>query len=71
MERVTVTVKGMSCEHCRMTVESAIKALAGVKEARVDLESASATVSYDARQLGLQDLKSAIEQKGYSAEMPA
>ena len=29
----TITVNGMKCEHCKATVESALKALEGVKRA--------------------------------------
>lgn len=43
----TFKIEGMSCNHCRMTVEKAIAAVPGVEKVVVDLSSASATVEGD------------------------
>jgi copper chaperone CopZ len=38
-------IEGMSCEHCKMTVEKALKGVAGVESAVVDLDSETALVT--------------------------
>mgnify|MGYP002518678483 FL=1 len=44
---VVFTVKGMKCVHCQASVESAVKAVAGVTAVSVDLAAGTATVSGD------------------------
>lgn len=34
-----IKVNGMSCEHCKNAVETAVKSLPGVRNAKVDLSS--------------------------------
>ena len=46
MEKV-ISIEGMACMHCVNHVQQALSAVPGVKEAKVDLESKSATVSVD------------------------
>ena len=38
----TVTIKGMSCNHCVMAVTKALKEIDGVKDVRVDLAKGEA-----------------------------
>lgn len=40
-----IVVEGMMCQHCQMAVEKALLKVAGVSEAKVDLEKKTATVS--------------------------
>lgn len=40
----TITVLGMSCEHCEQTVEDALENVEGVTAATADRETDSATV---------------------------
>jgi len=39
----SIIVNGMSCNHCRQTVQKAIAAVAGVESVDVDLEKKTAT----------------------------
>jgi len=48
-----------------MAVEKALKQVAGVKEAAVDLAAKQVTVEYDENQTGLAALEAAIEDAGY------
>ena len=43
--QVVLTVEHMSCDHCKRTVEQALKAVDGVQDAVVDLEQKTATVT--------------------------
>lgn len=56
----------MSCDHCKMRVEKAVKALRGVGGAEVNLEKKIVTVQYDNSETGLSQINEAIEAEGYS-----
>lgn len=60
-----LTVEGMTCNHCKMTVEKAVGALLGVTNVEVDLEGKSVAVLYDESQVGLPQIKETIEAQGY------
>ena len=47
MVQKTFAVSGMKCPHCKAKVEDALRAVAGVQQAEVNLPAASVTVSYD------------------------
>ena len=40
-----ITIEGMHCEHCKMRVETALKEMEGIKNAKVDLNKKTATIS--------------------------
>lgn len=60
----TLTVEGMTCDHCEQTVEDALEGVAGVSDARADRETERATVEGDADP---DDLVAAVEDAGYEA----
>lgn len=60
-------ISGMSCNHCRMAVERALKGVSGVSAANVDLASGKAKVTYDPAQAGFKEMERAVEEAGYSA----
>ena len=65
-ETLTYRVPGMSCGHCKATVESELAGVSGVERAEADLETKLVTV----RGEGLLDgaLRAAIEEAGYEVE---
>jgi len=66
---VTIGVYGMTCGHCQKRVADAISSLEGVESVEVDLESESATVSFDSQKISLDNIKGAIQKAGYSTEI--
>lgn len=60
----TITVEGMSCEHCEQTVEDVLKGIEGVSEARADRDSESVTIEGSADP---DALVSAVREAGYEA----
>lgn len=40
-----IKIDGMSCNHCKMTVEKALSKIEGVKSYKVDLEQGEAVVT--------------------------
>lgn len=63
MEKMVLKVEGMSCNHCKMSVEKAVKGKGG--EALVSLEEKTVTVSYDPAKTSLEDIIAEIEEQGY------
>lgn len=66
MSQVQLKIDGMSCGHCVAAVENSLKAISGVENVTVDLDSGSAIVEGTA---DIQILLSAIEQEGYEARV--
>lgn len=60
----TITVEGMSCEHCEQTVEDALEGVSGVESVDVDRDAEQATVDGDADPRALVD---AVDEAGYDA----
>ncbi|MDR2514528.1 MAG: heavy-metal-associated domain-containing protein [Christensenellaceae bacterium] len=67
MERVTIKVGGMMCEHCKSTVKLAILGVPGVKRASVSLLFKRAKVDFDSEATNLDALREAIAATGYEA----
>ena len=67
MSKAIIRVEGMSCTHCKMAVEKAIAAVAGVSSVEVDLKKKTASVSYDEAACGKDALRAAIEDAGFTA----
>lgn len=64
-EKHTLTVEGMTCNHCKMAVEKAVRALPGVLAAEVDLAAKSLKVDVDCAKSSLDDVKKAVDEAGY------
>lgn len=60
----SITVEGMSCEHCEQTVEEALREVGGVTDATADREAQRASVEGDAE---VTTLVRAVEDAGYTA----
>lgn len=60
----TISVEGMTCEHCEQTVEEALQGVSGVTDVDVDREAEQATVDGDA---DTGELVGAVEDAGYTA----
>ncbi|HYH56545.1 MAG TPA: heavy metal translocating P-type ATPase, partial [Anseongella sp.] len=63
--RKTFPVKGMTCAACVASVESMLKATAGVKDAGVNLATQSAWVEFDERISKPDDLRASVREIGY------
>ncbi len=65
-EQVTLNVGGMTCAACVAHIESALRGVAGVLAANVNLATERATVKYVPGLSSIADLRKAIEDSGYS-----
>ena len=60
----TIKVKGMSCQHCVMSVTKALGQLEGIKKVQVDL--AKGEVSFDnLKEIASSRIEKAISDAGY------
>lgn len=62
----TMTVKGMTCNHCKQNVENAASSVDGIESAEVDLAKEKLSVS--GKDYDLEKLKSNIRAVGYEVE---
>jgi len=67
MAKATLKIQGMTCNHCVMRVAKALKAVPGVRDAVVDLQTAEAAVTYDDAKVGRDKLLFAVVEAGYKA----
>ena len=58
-------VDGMMCNHCKMTVEKALKSVEGVEDAVVNLEEKTATIQLSA-DVTDQTLMNAVAAKNFT-----
>ena len=66
---VTIRVQGMSCGGCVRNVTGVLKALPGVIDAEVSLDSAQARVSYDPASVSVEQMREAIEEAGFDSPL--
>lgn len=64
-EKLTLSIAGMSCNHCKMKIEKALKTLDGVEEVQVNLDAGQADVVFDSAKISAADLKTVIGDAGY------
>lgn len=61
----TLTVEGMTCDHCEQTVEEAVEGVSGVTAASADRDTETITVEGEADSAAL---IAAVEDAGYEAD---
>jgi copper ion binding protein len=64
--KTTLSITGMTCEHCVKHVTSALEQIPGVSSVEVRLKENSARVEH-AESVSLAGLKAAVEEAGYGA----
>lgn len=65
MVTLELKVSGMSCNHCKMSVEKALIEL-GVKDVKVDLGEGKVIVTFNDAFISKESIINAIEEAGYS-----
>ena len=67
-EVVALQVKGMTCGGCKKSVENGLVALDGVENVNVELETGKVEVSFNESQVTVDQIRTAIQNKGYFVE---
>lgn len=57
-------IKGMSCQHCVMTVTRTISSVEGVKDVKVSLDKGEASFAHEAP-INMNDLLEKLEKAGF------
>ena len=70
MEMATINVRGMTCGHCKKSVEVAVSALPGVDAVAIDLAGGWAKIRFAPRATSLAAIVAAIQDAGYEATSP-
>jgi len=65
-EKLTLDIGGMHCASCAQAVEKALKNVAGVSAASVNLASERATVEFASGVAAVEELRRAVDAAGYS-----
>ncbi len=63
-----LNVRGMTCNHCKSSVQNALCRLPGVSKVEVDLTSGEVRVAYDETRLDEAALRRAVEDIGSDVE---
>ena len=65
-----IKIKGMSCNHCVMAVNKALKEIEGIKDVKVDLEKGEATFE-EAKPVDMNIVRERIKKAGYEVVYPS
>jgi Cu+-exporting ATPase len=65
VKKESLKIEGMSCAACALKIEKKLAKLPGVKGANVNLATEKATVEFDDRLLGKEQLEEAVKELGY------
>lgn len=65
MSKQNISVPDISCNHCKVSIESAVSALSGVDKVEVHIDPRSVDVEYDEASVSLDAIYAAIEEQGY------
>jgi copper chaperone len=60
-----LNVPSVSCNHCKMAIEGAVKALHGIAAVDVDVPAKSVSVDFDAPSVSLDAIEAAVREEGY------
>lgn len=69
MSQATLKVAGMTCGQCADSVVGVLRNIGA--EGHVDLENQQVTVQYDESRVSINDIKAAIQGKGYHVDRMA
>ena len=61
----TLNVPGISCAHCKNTIEGAIGQLDGVETVEVDIDGRTVAIDFDGAAVTLPDIVAALDEAGY------
>ena len=70
LQRVVISVDGLSCLACEIPVRHALRKIDGVKAIYVSAATKTATVEYEPTKTNPDELVSAINSTGYRASLP-
>jgi len=70
LNRIVISVEGLSCVTCEIAVRHALRRIDGVKTAHVNAATKTATVDYEPAKTNPEQLVAAINSTGFRASLP-
>jgi copper chaperone CopZ len=70
LNRIVISVEGLSCVACEIPVRHALRRIDGVKSVQVNAGTKTATVDYEPAKTNPKQLVAAINATGYRASLP-
>ena len=64
--KIILPVIGMSCANCALNIERSVKKLVGVEDVNVNFAAEQAAVSFDPKQININDVVGKIKSSGYN-----
>ena len=68
MKQITLLVPGISCGHCKSSIEGAVASIDGVARVEVSVIKRTVDVEYDPAQLDLAAIVNAIDDQGFEVD---
>lgn len=65
MTDITLSIPDISCDHCKNSIEGALKPLDGIETATVSIGDRSVAVKFDDSRINLSAIVEAIDGQGY------
>ena len=70
LNRIVISVEGLSCVACEIPVRHALRRIDGVKSVEVNAATKTATVEFESAKANPEQLVAAINSTGYHASLP-
>lgn len=67
-ESTVLNVPGISCDHCKHSIEGAVGQLSGVERVEVDIPARTVEIDFDRQEVSLQTIVAAIDEAGYEVK---
>lgn len=65
LKTLALVISGMSCDHCKKTVEEAVSRVEGISQAKVELDKGLLTVTYDPQKVDFAKVQDTVVRAGY------
>ncbi|MDR3287825.1 MAG: heavy-metal-associated domain-containing protein [Peptococcaceae bacterium] len=65
MEKLVLQVEGMSCGHCEIAIQDAVRKLPGIKKVKASKRRKEVVADYDPSLLTPEQIRSAVGSTGY------
>ncbi|WP_018922437.1 copper ion binding protein [Salsuginibacillus kocurii] len=68
MRKDTISVEGMTCGHCKSSVEEAVGKLEGVETVTADVDNNQVTIAFNDQKVDLAKVAEEIEDVGFDVK---
>lgn len=65
LRHASIAIEGMDCAACATAIENKLRAIPGVREAKVSFEQGTAEIDYEAGSASIEQLAKAVQEAGY------